>query len=145
MNIIVRSPESDEEFNKLLALRYTVLRQPWNQPRGSERDSLDVVAYHAIALNEAGEVVGTARLHSNSGRQSQIRFLAVAEAYRHRGIAKKLVSFLEDKAREGGAKYLRAHVRESAVGFFEKNGFQHIGEGKILFEAIKHVWMRKDL
>ena len=145
MTVTIRTPESDEEFNELLNLRYITLREPWNQPRGSERDSLDIVAFHAVAVDENGKIVGTARLHANSGRQSQLRYLAVAESARGQGVARQLVAFIEKKAHEDGAKYLRAHVRESAKGFFEKIGFHFVSEGKVLFDEINHTWMRKDV
>jgi N-acetylglutamate synthase-like GNAT family acetyltransferase len=145
MNITIRPPQSDEEFRELLNLRYTILREPWKQPIGSESDSLDLVATHAIAVTDEGKIVGTARLHANSGRQSQLRFLAVTEEARKQGVARKLVEYLLEKARESGAKYLRAQARESAVGFFLKQGFVVKGEGKMLFDEIKHFWVQKDI
>ena len=36
MDII--QPKSPEDFKKYYNLRYEVLRKPWNQPIGSERD-----------------------------------------------------------------------------------------------------------
>ena len=145
MDVTVKAPETEEVFRESLKLRYKILREPWGQPRGSEEDNLDLVAIHAVALSEEGKVVGTGRLHSNSGRQAQIRFMAVPEELQGQGIGKKILEYLEMRGRQIGAKYIRVNARENAIPFYTANGYVATGEGKLLFDVIKHTWMRKEL
>lgn len=44
MNIKICEP-SDENFEEYYYLRWKVLRKPWNQPIGSEKDELEKTAY----------------------------------------------------------------------------------------------------
>ena len=44
--LILRSPKSPDEWDAYFDLRWRFLRQPGHQPRGSERDSVDVRAKH---------------------------------------------------------------------------------------------------
>ncbi|MES2389812.1 MAG: GNAT family N-acetyltransferase [Bacteroidota bacterium] len=145
MEVTVKSPETEEVFRDSLKLRYKVLREPLGQPRGSEEDSLDLVAIHAVALNPEGKVVGTGRIHSNSGRQAQIRLMAVEPELQGKGIGKQLLDFLEGKGKQMGAKYVRVHARESAKAFYAANGYNDVSEGKTLFDTVKHTWMRKEI
>ena len=41
MKVEIRSPKTTDEWQEYYDLRYRVLRQPWNQPRGSERNEGD--------------------------------------------------------------------------------------------------------
>ncbi len=53
MEIIIRSPKNDLEWEQYYDLRYRVLRQPWKQPRGSERNEGDETGEHfALYENE---------------------------------------------------------------------------------------------
>ena len=46
MGIEIRSPKTDKEWVEYYDLRYRVLRQPWNQPIGSERNEGDASEQH---------------------------------------------------------------------------------------------------
>ena len=39
--LILRSPESPDQWDAYFDLRWRILREPWGQARESERDSLD--------------------------------------------------------------------------------------------------------
>jgi ABC-type Fe2+-enterobactin transport system substrate-binding protein len=54
--LMLRSPISPSEWDAYFDLRWQILRQPWGQPRGSERDSEDVI-------DAAGKSLACGRLH----------------------------------------------------------------------------------
>ena len=142
----VKLAETQEELESCYELRWKVLRKPWNQPRGSERDELDAPgkSWSALALEE-GHPVGTGRLHKNSAEEGQIRFLCVEQELRGRGIGKIIMDALEEKARELGLKKLIANVRQIAEPFYLKRGWKTTGKSHTLFGDIPHVKMEKEL
>ena len=83
--LIIREPETVTECDAMFDLRWKVLRKPWNQPKGSEKDDLEDITTHIIALREK-KVVGTARLQKNSLEVGQIRYMAVDPEYQRTGI-----------------------------------------------------------
>jgi len=52
MGIEIRSPKTDKEWVEYYDLRYRVLRQPWNQPIGSERNEGDASEQHFALYKE---------------------------------------------------------------------------------------------
>ena len=141
----VRSPQSDEEFERYYALRWQVLRGPWGQPRGSERDELDASAEHAFIQSEEGAVFATGRLHFNSAEEAQIRYMAVAEQARGQGLGRRIAEYLEGIARERGARAIVLNARETVAGFYAAMGYEVIGAGPTMFGSVAHVCMRKPL
>ena len=71
-----------------------------------------------------------------------MRQLAVAAELQGQGIGTALVEFAEALAREIGYRRMILHARETAVPFYEKQGYSIIGEG---FEevTIPHWAMEK--
>ena len=53
MELTVRAPQTESEWTAYYDLRFRVLRQPWGQPIGSERDNSEDNAYHFALYNEA--------------------------------------------------------------------------------------------
>ena len=134
----------ERDFDKYLELRWKILRKPWDQPRGSEVDELDDKAIH-IAAYDGDKIVGVARLHFNSKEEAQIRYMAVDEGYRNKGIGSKMLEKLEKIAKEEGARYVILNARENAVGFYLKNRYELIEKSYLLFGRIQHYKMRKTL
>ena len=82
----IRSPESESEFVAYYELRWRVLRKPWGQPFGSERDELDATATHVAGYDEAKRLVCVGRLHAVETGVGQVRYMAVEEPMRGRGL-----------------------------------------------------------
>lgn len=127
------------------ALRWEILRAPWKQPRGSERDALDAGAIHLMAVDGGGVLIGVGRLHFNSIREAQIRYMAVSVARQRRGVGTLLLHALEDRAKRLGAASIVLDARETALGFYRKHGYHAIGPGHVLYNCISHVRMQKTL
>src|SRR5437660_4239167 len=85
-NILPRSPASPAEWEAYFDLRWRILRRPWDQPRGSERDPLDDSAFHLLITgDDNARALACGRLHLNSPSEAQIRYMAVDENVQGRG------------------------------------------------------------
>jgi len=141
--IRISQPE-EKDMDQYFELRWRVLRKPWNQPRGSEIDEMDDRAIH-LAAYDGDRIVAVARLHFNREEEAQIRYMAVDERYRNRGIGSEILKELERVAREKGAKYIVLEARENAVNFYLKNVYVMVKKSFLLFDSIQHYRMMKRL
>ncbi len=141
--MILKSPETPEEFQKYYFLRWKILRAPWNQPEGSEKDELEQQSIHIMAV-ENNKVIGVGRAHFNSDSEAQLRYMAVEEEWQGRGIGKLILNELEKRVIEKGAKKIVLHARDNAVKFYEINGYKIVKPSHTLFEAIPHYLMEKE-
>ena len=132
------------QFEKYYELRWKVLRKPWNQPRGSEKDEMEEKSIHIMACDN-DKIVGVARLHFNSKEEAQIRYMAVDENYRRKGIGSMLLKKLEEIAKQKNAKHIVLNARENAVEFYRKNGYVVMEKTYVLFGEIQHYKMMKKL
>lgn len=140
----VVTPQTDAELEAYYQLRWQLLRKPWQQPRGSERDEFDEYALHRMMVDDSGKLAAIGRLYV-SGDEAQIRFMAVVPECRDQGLGTKMVQALEQVAREQGVRRLVMNAREEAVAFYSRCGFTVVGEGPISFGKIPHRQMIKTL
>ena len=138
-------PSTPGEYQRYYELRWKILRAPWNQPRGSEQDDLERSSSHFMIIERNQTVVGVGRLHFNSIREAQIRYMAIKVKQQRKGIGTLLLHTLENKAVGLGAACMVLDAREQALGFYRKQGYELEGPGHMLFNVIAHVKMRKDL
>jgi len=141
----ITEPASAEEFEQYYELRWKILRAPWNQVRGSERDDDDKTSTHLMVLGQNNKLIGVGRLHFNSIREAQIRFMAIDVPEQRKGAGTYLLQTLEARAEEHGASHITLDARETAMGFYHKQGYSPQGPGHTLFNSIAHVKMTKAL
>jgi GNAT superfamily N-acetyltransferase len=139
-----KEPGIAAEWDSYFDLRWRILRKPWNQPRGSERDALDGRSFH-LMIPDAAAPVAVGRLHLNSPEEAQVRYMAVDPAYQGSGLGRKILQSLEIQAWSQGVKRIVLNSRASAVGFYARQGYETIGPGETLFGEIHHTKMCKDL
>ena len=142
--MIIRSPLSQEDFDKYYLLRYQVLRAPWGKEKGSEKDQFEDDSIHRIALLK-NKVIAVGRLHLINISVAQIRYMAVNKEYEGRGLGSRLLVALEDVAREKNIKTIILDARETAVSFYEKHSYQLQKKSHLLFNEIQHYKMQKKL
>jgi len=146
MKITVIEPQTPEEFKQYYSLRYQILRKPWGQPRGSERDNEDEISHHRMIIDEAtGDAIAVGRLQVNTKEEAQIRYMAVADNYQGQGLGSKIVTALEDIALDKGARRIILQARKNAVQFYQSNGYKVVEKSYILFDEIQHWLMKKEL
>jgi predicted GNAT family N-acyltransferase len=140
----IKSPITDTDWKAYYALRFSILREPWNQPLGSEVLPDEDQAIHAITI-ENGEVVGVARMHESASKQGQVRCVATATKAQGKGIGKAMMAYLEEKAIEKGWTEIVLEARENAVPFYQAIGYTIVAESYLLFGEIQHYRMQKSL
>lgn len=139
-----RSPKSPEEFDAYFQLRWETLREPWGQPRGSERGDDEDESFHLMAI-ENERVFGVGRIHAIDDKLMQIRYMGVAEKARGRGVGRGLIAGLEAHALASGAHTIQLNARENAVPFYEANGYRIVEKSSLLWGEIQHFLMSRDL
>ena len=140
----IKSPTTDSDWKAYYALRFNVLREPWNQPLGSEVLADEDQAIHAIAIDD-NEVVGVARMHESAEKQGQVRCVATATEAQGKGIGKAIMAYLEEKAKQKGWTEIVLEARENAVPFYQAIGYSIVAESYLLFGEIQHYRMQKSL
>lgn len=145
MSFIVKSPETEQEWRGYYQLRWEILRAPWQQPPGSERDELEDQAFHLMVTDSNQRLVGVGRLHRISANTAQIRYMAVRNEVRGKGIGGQLLTGLENKARVWGCQEIILNARETGLQFYLQHAYEIIGEAPTLFGSIAHKKMRKRL
>ena len=144
MNII--EPKSSEEFRKYYNLRYEMLRKPWRQPIGSERDEEETTSIHRMIIDgKTSEVLVVGRLQFNSIDEAQIRYMAVVDEFQGQGLGSQIISELENVARENGNKLMILSARKNAIQFYKNNGYEIVRKTHLLFGEIQHWLMQKEL
>lgn len=141
----IRSPASEEEYTRYYALRWKLLREPWAQARGSEKDEFEERSHHLMAVDDNNIPVAVARIHFNTPSEARIRYMAVEPAYQGQHVGSTLLENLEAHARTHGATTIVLYAREASVGFYEQAGYNVIGPSHTLFGCIPHSEMWKDL
>ena len=145
MRFTIKQPESKEEFKHYYHLRWQRLRAPWNQPQGSEVDDIEDQCIHLMAVDKKNEVIAVARLQFNSEIEAQIRYMAVARAYKKHGIGSALIKTMEEHASYSNCQKIVLDAREPAVGFYQKLGYEVVKKSYLLFSEIQHFRMIKKL
>jgi len=142
---VCRSPKTAEEFEQYYQLRWQVLRQPWGQALGSERDSLEKESFHRMVVDENNKVLAVGRLEKTSQYSGQVRFMAVCQSAQGQGLGRKIIESLEQQAKKLGITDLTLNARENALSFYHKLGYTSKGFSHLLFDEIKHFTMSKEL
>ncbi len=142
--MIITQPESTQDFERYYDLRWRMLREPWNQPKGSEKDELEERSLHIMVCKEDRIPVAIGRAHFNTDIEAQIRFMAVEPRFQNTGLGSVILKKLEDEVRYLGAQYVILHSREAAISFYERHGYKIVSESHTLFESIPHFLMKKE-
>lgn len=136
MNLRIEAVPTDS----ILALRLAVLRDgtPSQDPRYSEDGLEGTVHLAAFATVDHGdgddEIVGTSTWvpreypHRPGVTAVQLKGMAVSRQLQSSGIGAVLLRHGIDEARRNGAILVWARARDTALNFYERNGFSVEGE-----------------
>jgi len=144
MNYIIKSPETELEWDKYFKFRWEMLRKPLGMSKETLKDELEDESSHLIAVDEQKIVVGAGRLHFNNNKEAQIRYMAVSNTIQRKGLGSEIVSALETIARKKGIQEIVLNARENAISFYLSMGYKETGP----YESgtgIPHITMRKKL
>ena len=144
MSLEIYTPQTPKEFQQYYDLRWQILRKPWRQAKGSEQDELEKESIHRMAIADK-KIVAVGRLHFANDFTAQVRYMAVAKEYEKQGYGKAILKSLEEFAKEKKVKLILLHARESALGFYENQGYTILKKSHLLFNEIQHYEMQKIL
>jgi predicted GNAT family N-acyltransferase len=136
----IREASWEQDGDRLRALRREVFVREQGVPEALEWDGLDPQCRHVVAETTAGEAIGTGRLLPD-GRVGR---MAVAYAWRRKGVGSGLLERLVAIAQARGDRLVVLHAQTYAVGFYRRAGFEAIG-AEFMEAGIAHVEMRKRL
>lgn len=144
--IEIKSPTTREEFKVYYDLRYRILREPWGQPKGTEKDDYEPISQHFMAVeSQTGQLAGVVKLFEKEPGVGWFSHLAVAGKYQHKGVGKQLIQVVEQAARQRGYKILGCQSRLNTTAYFERVGYRIAGLPSQYFGTTQVVWMEKEL
>ncbi len=128
MKIQVREIEyGSAEYREEVALRDRVLREPLGMKLTPEELALDKGDIHLAAFAGA-TLVGCMILKPHSATAIRMRQVAVDESVQGQGVGRLLMELTERTAVDLGYCEMTLKARESAVGFYLKQGYEVVGE-----------------
>ena len=140
---IIRTPNTEKEWEDYYDLRYRILRLPLGQPLGSERNEGDSTGKHfALYLN--GQLNAIARLDQPEKYTSQVRFVAVESNTQGKGFGKEIMTAVENFSKKSGNRKMILQARENALDFYLKLDYKLIEKSYLLFGQVQHYLMKKE-
>jgi ribosomal protein S18 acetylase RimI-like enzyme len=141
--MIVRPPQTEEEFERYRDLRWRILRAPWNQPRITAQDDLENDDFPIMVCEVDGIPIGVGRAHFISENEAQIRSISVEQEWEGKGIGSIVLKELEKIVIAKGATRIIIHSRNGAIEFYKKNRYKEVEPSYELFGEIEHTLMEK--
>ena len=114
-------------YRKMVDLRFQILRNPlgltFNQA-DLDKEKEDIL----IGFFEDDDLEGCCILTPDNKTNIRLRQMAVVSGLQGKGIGRVIMNFAENVARDRGYKKLSMHARKSAIGFYQKLGYEIVGE-----------------
>ena len=132
-----------DEYQEELQLRNRVLRKPLGLSLFDENLTKEVNDFHIGAFNGSA-LIGVLILTAVSGEKVKMRQVGVEERWRGKDVGARLAVYAEDFAKKLGYGTVVLNARKSVVGFYEKLGYEKIGE-EFTEVTIPHQAMQKKL
>ena len=143
-NYFIKPPKSKEEWKNYFIFRWELLRKPLGMSKESLEDDIEDSSYHLMGINDENDVIASGRVHFNNKKEAQIRYMAVKDSYKRKGIGSEIVIKLEDYATSKGAERMVLNARENALSFYLSLGY--IEKGPYQSDTgIPHSKMEKNL
>jgi thioesterase domain-containing protein len=143
--IITKIPQSSQDFTRYYHLRWQILRKPWQQRQGSEKDALEEHSCHRMLTDQNDNILAVARFHKTDQHNAQIRYMAVTHNQQGRGLGKYLLTTVEQAAAQQGVNVITLNARKSAIAFYQKQGYITQNFSHQLYGEVDHYVMTKSL
>lgn len=138
-------PQSPQQFEWYYQLRWQVLRKPWGQTIGTEKDDIEALSYHRMLIDDKNKPVAVVRMHRVDKTRAVVRFMAVLPEIQGQGAGKYLMQCLQQEAKQLGITIIELAARDNAIKFYQSLGYQ-LGEfSHNLYQQIPHYKMHKAL
>ena len=131
------------EYQTMVSLRMKILREPLGLTftrEDLEKEKNDIL----LCAYDDDTMVGCCILTKINDETCQLRQMAVIPAMQKNGLGSSLLDFAEKIAYDRGFRKMIMHARKTALGFYQKQGYEIVGEE---FEevTIPHFEMQKRL
>ena len=143
-NYSIKSLENEEEWDNYLLFRWEILRKPLGMSKDSLADSIEDESFHLMGIDEEKNVIASGRVHFNSENEAQIRYMAVDENFKRKGVGTEIVKELEKYALSKGKVSMILNARENAISFYLSLGYEEVGPYQS-DTGIPHKTMKKRL
>ena len=126
------------EYHKMVKLRDEILRKPLGlafsrEELEKEKDDILVGAF------DDDKILACCLLTQLDPETVRLRQMAVRKSQQGKGIGHSMMLFAETLARDKGYKKLMMHARDTAIGFYEKQGYKTLGQQFIEVSIPHHV------
>ncbi|MES2648714.1 MAG: GNAT family N-acetyltransferase [Bacteroidota bacterium] len=131
------------EYDKMVKLRDEILRKPLGlafSREELEKEKNDIL----VGAFEEDKILACCLLTETDPDTVRLRQMAVRKNQQGKGIGHSMMQFAETLARDKGYKKLMMHARDTAIGFYEKQGYKTRGE-QFTEVSIPHHVMEKIL
>ncbi len=132
-----------DQYREMVALRMEILRKPLGldfSEEELEKEKGDIL----IGAFEEDRLLACCILSKLSSEACRLRQMAVHQKMQRNGLGAAMLQFAENVARDTGFRMISMHARKTAVGFYEKLGYQVDGD-EFLEVTIPHYEMKKSL
>jgi GNAT superfamily N-acetyltransferase len=137
-------------FRETFAVRHPVLRE--GKPLESchfDGDDLTSTVHFGLFVDE--KLIGVVSVFQNKNsifnkeNQFQIRGMAILPKYQKKGFGAKLVERCEEYILSKNGELIWFNARENALPFYQKLGYQIIGNPFVISDIGTHYIMKKNL
>lgn len=129
-------------YQQMVQLRDEVLRKPLGlsfSPEQLDAEKNDIL----IGAFEDSRILGCCILTPIDQDTVKLRQMAVAKKQQHKGIGYSIMQFAENLARDKGFKVITMNARDTAIGFYQKMGYQVVGDEFIEVTVPHHVMQKR--
>jgi len=138
--LIYKFVENEQELKGA----YEVRRQVFVEEQGISEDLVFIGDKSTEEMNmvvmDGDMVIGTARVQLMANNIAKIERMAVIRIFRHQGIGRGIISFLNEQLKHRHVKYVFLHAQHNVINFYKSCSFNE--SGLPFYEAgIKHIKM----
>jgi len=132
-----------KEYKQMIDLRYNLLRKPLGlsfTDEELEKEKNDIL----IGCFDDGKLEACCLLTQTAPKTLRLRQMAVISGLQGKGMGRVILTFAENIAYDRGYKKITMHARKTAIGFYEKLGYNLTGN-EFVEITIPHFVMEKVL
>ena len=115
-----------EDLIKVIVVRGIVFVEEQGVPYTIERNEHDFSATHILGEMD-GEPFAAGRIRA-AGEFAKLERVAIRKSHRGKGLGHKLTDFMISVARKQGFKKFKVHAQAYLKDFYQKHGFEIVGD-----------------
>ncbi len=134
---------SSKEYDAMVALRFEILRKPLGLTFTKEQLASEKNYIH-LGLFLQQELLACCILLPAKNNSFQLKQMAVSNRQQSKGLGAQLLAFAEEIAIKNNTSNIILHARQTALGFYQKAGYNILGD-MFMEVGIPHFEMEKKL